>query len=107
LLIELGDIHSIPVSHGEGKFIAPENVIRELEKNGQIATQYVDANGMPSANIPFNPNGSMHAIEGITSPDGLVLGKMGHSERFGINVGKNISGNKIQPIFTSGVKYFK
>ena len=104
---ELGDIHSIPVSHGEGKFIAPENVIRELEKNGQIATQYVDANGMPSASIPFNPNGSMHAIEGITSPDGLVLGKMGHSERFGVNVGKNISGNKIQPIFTSGVKYFK
>ncbi len=103
---ELGDIHSIPVSHGEGKFIAPENVICELEKNGQIATQYVDANGLPSANIPFNPNGSIHAIEGITSPCGLVLGKMGHSERVGENVGKNISGNKVQPIFSSGVKYF-
>lgn len=104
---ELGDVHSIPVSHGEGKFIAPEHVIRELERNGQIATQYVDSLGRPSAEIPFNPNGSMHAIEGITSPDGLVLGKMGHSERFGANVGKNISGNKIQPIFTSGVKYFR
>ncbi len=103
---ELGDIHSIAVSHGEGKFIAPESVIAELEKNGQIATQYVDANGLPSANIPFNPNGSMHAIEGITSPCGLVLGKMGHSERYGVNVGKNILGNKVQPIFSSGVKYF-
>ncbi len=104
---ELGDIHSIAVSHGEGKFIAPESVIRKLYENGQIATQYVDANGLPSASIPFNPNGSMHAIEGITSPDGLVLGKMGHSERVGTNVGKNISGNKLQPIFTSGVRYFR
>ena len=104
---ELGDIHSIAVSHGEGKFIAPESVIRKLYENGQIATQYVDANGLPSSSIPFNPNGSMHAIEGITSPDGLVLGKMGHSERVGDNVGKNISGNKLQPIFTSGVRYFR
>ncbi len=102
----LGDVYSVPVSHGEGKFIAPENVIKELEKNGQIATQYVDFSGAPSAKIPFNPNGSMNAIEGITSPCGLVLGKMAHSERFGRDVGKNISGNKIQPIFSSGVKYF-
>ena len=103
---QLGDIHTIPVSHGEGKFIAPESVIAQLERNGQIATQYVDASGKPSAEIPFNPNGSMHAIEGITSPDGLVLGKMGHSERCGTNVGKNIVGDKLQPIFSSGVKYF-
>lgn len=102
----VGDEHVIPVSHGEGKFIAPESVIAKLAENGQIATQYVDDKGEPSAQIPFNPNGSLHAIEGITSPCGLVLGKMGHSERFGENVGKNIQGNKIQPIFTSGVKYF-
>ncbi len=104
---ELGEEHVIPVSHGEGKFIAPENVIAQLAKNGQIATQYVDASGAPSAEIPFNPNGSLHAIEGITSPCGLVFGKMGHSERVGKNVGKNIFGSKYQPIFSSGVKYFK
>ncbi len=103
----VGDEYVIPVSHGEGKFIAPQSVIDTLAKNGQIATQYVDSNGNPSASIPFNPNGSLHAIEGITSPCGLVLGKMGHTERCGENVGKNISGNKIQPIFAAGVKYFK
>ena len=84
----------------------PKNIFH-LIKNNQIATQYVDASGNPSASIPFNPNGSLHAIEGITSPDGLVLGKMGHTERFGDNVGKNITGNKIQPLFSAGVKYFK
>ena len=103
----VGDEYVIPVSHGEGKFVAPQSVIDTLAKNGQIATQYVDSNGNPSASIPFNPNGSLHAIEGITSPCGLVLGKMGHTERCGENVGKNISGNKIQPIFAAGVKYFK
>ena len=103
---EVGDEHVIPVSHGEGKFIAPESVIRQLAANGQIATQYVDANGNPSMQIPFNPNGSTCAIEGITSPDGLVFGKMGHTERFGSNVGKNIIGNKLQPIFRGGVAYF-
>ena len=104
---EVGQKYMIPVSHGEGKFIAPESLILELAKNGQIATQYVDSQGNPSACIPFNPNGSMHAIEGITSPCGLVFGKMGHTERFGENVGKNIVGDKVQPIFLSGVKYFK
>lgn len=104
---EVGDIHSIPVSHGEGKFIAPESLIKQLAQNGQIATQYVCYDGEPSAEIPFNPNGSLHAIEGITSPDGLVFGKMGHSERCGENIGNNISGNKFQPIFASGVEYFK
>ena len=101
------DRYIIPVSHGEGKFIAPQSVLESLARNGQIATQYVDENGNPSAAIPFNPNGSLDAIEGITSPDGLVFGKMGHTERFGANVGKNIVGNKIQPIFGAGVKYFK
>lgn len=103
----VGDEYMIPVSHGEGKFIAPQSVVESLARNGQIATQYVDESGNPSASIPFNPNGSLHAIEGITSPDGLVFGKMGHTERFGENVGKNIAGNKVQPIFGAGVKYFK
>ncbi len=104
---EVGQEYMIPVSHGEGKFIAPESLILELAKSGQIATQYVDGNGKPSPSIPYNPNGSMHAIEGITSPCGLVFGKMGHTERYGENVGKNIVGDKVQPIFLSGVKYFK
>ena len=103
----VGDIHSIAVSHGEGKFVAPQHVIKSLIKNGQVATQYVDLDGNPSYGINFNPNGSLHAIEGITSPCGLVLGKMGHSERFGTNVGKNISGEKMQPIFEGGVEYFR
>lgn len=104
---ELGAEYMIPVSHGEGKFVAPEAELQNLLKNGQIATQYVDDQGNPTGDIRFNPNGSMMAIEGITSPDGLVFGKMGHTERFGTNVGKNISGNKIQPIFEGGVAYFR
>ncbi len=79
--VHVDDIFSIPVSHGEGRFVADEDVIQELFKNGQVATQYVDLNGDPTMNEEFNPNGSYHAIEGITSPDGRVLGKMGHSER--------------------------
>ena len=104
---EDGEGHTITGSHGEGKSSAPESFIQKLAANGQIATQYVDAKGEPCSCIPFNPNGSLHAIEGITSPDGLVFGKMGHSERFGTNVGKNIAGNKIQPIFSSGVSSFR
>ncbi|MBR4597936.1 MAG: phosphoribosylformylglycinamidine synthase subunit PurQ, partial [Opitutales bacterium] len=104
---KVGQVHSIPVSHGEGKFVASGAVLNSLLKNGQIATQYVDLNGEPTADINFNPNGSLQAIEGITSPCGLVLGKMGHTERFGTNVGKNICGDKIQPIFEGGVEYFK
>ena len=104
---ELGAEYMIPVSHGEGKFVAPEAELQNLLKNGQIATQYVDDQGNPTGDIRFNPNGSMMAIEGITSPDGLVFGKMGHTERFGTNIGKNISGNKIQPIFEGGVAYFR
>ncbi len=102
-----GDVHTIPVSHGEGRFIAPEEKIRELAANGQIASQYVDKSGNASYDIEFNPNGSMMAIEGITSPDGRVFGKMGHSERIGNGLYKNIYGNKDQKIFESGVSYFR
>ncbi|MFN4944869.1 MAG: phosphoribosylformylglycinamidine synthase subunit PurQ, partial [Akkermansiaceae bacterium] len=104
---EIGTIHTVPVSHGEGKFYAPANVIAELAANGQIATQYCDADGNPTMEHPFNPNGSLHAIEGITSPCGRVLGKMAHSERNSHNVAKNIPGTKIQPIFAAGVSYFQ
>jgi phosphoribosylformylglycinamidine synthase len=103
---QLGELHSVPVSHGEGKFWASPELISQLAASGQIATQYVDASGQPGMNIAINPNGSLAAIEGITSPCGRVLGKMAHTERRGRLVGKNIPGNKIQPIFTAGVKYF-
>jgi phosphoribosylformylglycinamidine synthase len=104
---QLGELHNIPVSHGEGRFVATEEMLRKLVENGQVATQYTDLQGNPSMDIQWNPNGSMLAIEGITSPDGRVLGKMGHTERAGAFVGKNIYGNKYQPIFQAGVDYFK
>ena len=104
---QVGDIHSIAVSHGEGKFVASDEVIKSLIENGQIATQYVDFDGNASYDIDFNPNGSYYAVEGITSLDGRILGKMGHSERIGNEVGKNIIGEKDQKLFESGVKYFK
>ena len=103
---QVGDIHTIPVSHGEGRFIAPSKKIEEFIKNGQIATQYVDNKGHATYDIKFNPNGSTMAIEGITSPDGRILGKMGHSERIGNGLYKNIIGEKDQKIFEAGVKYF-
>lgn len=103
----MGDVFTIPVSHGEGRFIANRKVIDELRANGQIATQYVDFDGNPSMDIEFNPNGSVMAIEGITSPDGRVFGKMGHSERIGENVYKNVAGEKDMRIFEAGVKYFR
>lgn len=102
-----GDLHHIPVSHGEGRFVASEAMIKELFEKGQIATTYVNTQGIPSMNVFDNPNGSMYGIEGIISEDGRVLGKMGHSERIGRNVAKNIYGNQDQQIFNSGVKYFK
>ena len=102
-----GEVHAIPISHGEGRFIASPEMLAQLKANGQIATQYVDLNGEPTMDIAYNPNGSLWAIEGITSPDGRVLGKMGHSERKGNFVGKNIPGNKDQKIFEAGVEYFK
>ncbi len=105
--LKVGDIHSIAVSHGEGRFVASEEVLKTLERNGQIATQYVDLDGNASYDIRYNPNGSFEAIEGITSIDGRVLGKMGHSERIGTNVIKNVPGEKDQKLFEAGVNYFK
>jgi phosphoribosylformylglycinamidine synthase len=105
--VKVGDIFTIPVSHGEGRFVADKAVVGKLRINGQIATQYVGSTGAPSADIPFNPNGSVNAIEGITSPDGRVLGKMGHSERIGGCVAKNVPGKQDQQIFEAGVAYYK
>jgi phosphoribosylformylglycinamidine synthase len=102
-----GDVHTVAVSHGEGRFVASRCDLEMMAINGQIATQYVDPEGKPSFDIRFNPNGSMYAIEGITSPDGRVLGKMGHSERIGANVASNIPGDKDQRIFEAGVRYFR
>ncbi len=102
-----GEIYKVPISHGEGRFVANENVVRELFKNGQVATQYVDNSGNPTYDINFNPNGSVYAIEGITSIDGRVFGKMAHSERVGNGVIKNVLGEHDMKIFQSGVKYFK
>ena len=104
---EVGDIHKVAVSHGEGKFVANEEVFKRLLENGQIATQYVDLNGKATYDIEYNPNGSYYAVEGITSADGRIFGKMGHSERIGKYVMKNIIGEVDQKIFESGVNYFK
>ena len=104
---ELGGVYAIPASHGEGRFVAPKNVIDNLFANGQVATRYVDLNGVPTMDEDYNPNGSYAAIEGITSPDGRVLGKMAHSERIGDSVAINIVGTQNQHIFESGVSYFK
>ncbi|MGB6220468.1 phosphoribosylformylglycinamidine synthase [Haloferula sp.] len=103
---QVGDIHHIPFSHGEGKFVAPPEVIKDLAANGQIATRYCDSYGTPNMDIASNPNGSMAAIEGITSPCGKVFGKMGHTERRGNHVAKNIPGEKHQPLFKAGVAWF-
>ena len=104
---QLGEEHTIAISHGEGRFVAPEAEIRRLAENGQVAFQYVDAQGRPTMDISGNPNGSLWAIEGITSPDGRVLGKMGHTERVSPYVAQNICGNKNQPLFAGGVQYFQ
>jgi phosphoribosylformylglycinamidine synthase len=103
---QVGDIHTIPLSHGEGRFFASPEIITRLAASGQIATQYCDENGVPSMDIAHNPNGSLGAIEGISSPCGRVFGKMGHTERAGSHVAKNIPGNKHQPLFKAGVGYF-
>lgn len=105
--VNVGDIHKIPVSHGEGRFVANDKLVNNLFKNGQIAAQYVDDKGEATYDIRYNPNGSYHAIEAITSPDGRILGKMGHSERIGRNLYKNVPGIKDQKIFDAGVKYFR
>ncbi|MCX0400706.1 phosphoribosylformylglycinamidine synthase [Clostridium perfringens] len=105
--VSLGEVHSIPISHGEGRFVASEDLLKELVENDQIATQYVDLEGNMAMNMPYNPNGSSLAIEGITSRDGRILGKMGHSERIGDNLYKNIPGEFDQKLFKSGVDYFR
>ncbi len=102
----VGDVHTVAISHGEGRFVASDEVLAQLKANGQIATQYVDESGVPSMDLGANPNGSLLAIEGITSPDGRVFGKMGHSERSGNGLYVNVPGNKYQPIFEAGVEYF-
>ena len=106
-LTNVGDVYSVPVSHGEGRFLASEELIKKLAANGQIATQYVDLNGNATNDVQFNPNDSMYAIEGITSPDGRVFGKMGHSERVGAGLYKNVPGNYDIKMFEAAVKYFK
>ena len=104
---ELGELHSIAVSHGEGKFVVSEALARELFANGQVAFQYADAAGNPTAEAPCNPNGSSYAIEGIISQNGLILGKMGHTERYENNLFRNIAGNKQQSLFDNAVAYFR
>ena len=104
---KVGEVYTVPVSHGEGKVVAPFAELEKMRANGQIATQYVDLEGRPTMVSPYNPNGSMWGIEGITSPDGRVFGKMGHSERIGKNLYKNVAGNYDMKIFESGVRYFK
>ena len=103
---ELGGIYSVPISHGEGRFIAPAELLRRMDANGQIATRYVDLDGFLTMDTAFNPNGSMEAVEGITSPDGRVLGKMGHSERIGPNLYRNVPGEYDMGLFRSAAKYF-
>ncbi len=105
--VEVGEVYSVPISHGEGRFFASDELIKKLADNGQIATQYVDLEGKPTSNILYNPNNSCFAIEGITSPDGHVFGKMGHTERYNDGLYKNVEGNYDMKIFESAVKYFK
>ena len=104
--VNVGDTHTIPVSHGEGRFVADAEVIAKLRVGGQIATQYVDPKGMATMEFPYNPNGSLNGIEGITSPNGRILGKMGHSERIGKDLYKNVRGNHDQKLFEAGVAYY-
>ena len=103
---EVGDVHNIAISHGEGRFVASPQVLEKLIAAGQVATQYVDENGVPGMSLDVNPNGSVLAIEGITSPDGRILGKMGHTERSGAGLYKNVPGNAYQPLIEGGVAYF-
>ena len=102
-----GEVYTVPISHGEGRFIASEELIRRLAENGQIATQYVDLDGQPTDDIRFNPNGSACAIEGITSPDGRVFGKMGHSERIGTGLYRNVPGEYDMKMFEAATDYFR
>ncbi|NLC84530.1 MAG: phosphoribosylformylglycinamidine synthase, partial [Ruminococcaceae bacterium] len=104
--VEPGQLHVIPASHGEGRFIASPAQVAQLAAAGQISTQYVDLEGNPSSDTRYNPNGSIGGVEGLISPDGRIFGKMAHSERIGPELYRNVPGNKDQQIFRSGVKYF-
>jgi phosphoribosylformylglycinamidine synthase len=104
--VEVGEKHKIAISHGEGRFVADDQLLKTLIDGGQVSTQYVDHLGMATHRAPFNPNGSVMAIEGISSADGRILGKMGHSERTGEDIARNIPGAKDQQLFAAGVKYF-
>ena len=106
-LTQVGDVYNVPISHGEGKFLASEELVKQLAENGQIATQYVDLENRPTMDAAFNPNGSLYAIEGITSPDGRVFGKMGHSERIGAGLYRNVPGQYDIRMFESAVNYFR
>ena len=102
-----GEVYTVPISHGEGRFLCPDGLLRALAETGQIATQYADLSGVPTMEMPHNPNGSVWAVEGITSPDGRVLGKMGHSERIGAGLYRNVPGNYDMGLFRSAVRYFR
>ncbi|MBS5334958.1 MAG: phosphoribosylformylglycinamidine synthase subunit PurQ, partial [Firmicutes bacterium] len=104
---EVGDVYTVPVSHGEGRFMASPELLDKMASDGRIITQYVDMSGNASSDIQFNPNGSDWAVEGIVSPDGRVLGKMGHAERIGNGLYKNVPGHFDMKMFESAVKYFK
>ena len=106
-LTNVGDVYEVPISHGEGRFLADEALVKKLAENGQIATQYVDLDGNATADVHFNPNNSIAAIEGITSPDGRVFGKMGHSERIGSGLYRNVPGNYEINMFKAAVNYFR
>jgi len=105
--VSAGDIFSVPISHGEGRILMDDKMVMDLAAKGQILTQYVDENGLPTNDIQFNPNGSTYAIEGLISPDGRVLGKMGHAERIGDGLYQNVAGNYDMKLFKSMVDYFK
>ena len=104
--VQVGDVVSVPISHGEGRFLCNPELLNQLAENGQIATQYVDLEGMPTMDVAFNPNGSAWAVEGITSPDGRILGKMGHSERVGPGLYQNVPGQYDLHLFDSAKDYF-
>jgi phosphoribosylformylglycinamidine synthase len=106
-LTEVGEIYSVPISHGEGRFLASEELVRSLAENGQIATQYVDFDCEATGDVHFNPNGSVFAVEGITSPDGRVFGKMGHAERIGSGLYRNVPGRYDLRMFEAAVRYFR
>ena len=105
--LEVGEIYTLPVSHGEGRFVVEANLLKEMVCNGQIATQYVDLSGQPTMELPWNPNGSYMAIEGIFSPSGRIFGKMCHSERRRLGIYKNVDGNFDQRIFQAGIQYYR